>query len=273
MTTLGGSELERLLSRALRDEAAAAPMPAGLLRVPDRWVRQRASLSPMRLIAAVVVVALATVGTLGVVGLLGDGSLGPVRHGDSPSVPSVDIRNFDTDPRDVVLVDPDWPEASGPIVEVARGSADRRGFRVTAFRGSRADEVCIVFDWAGDESAGCGVGPNSDLLDGLFGTGSTTSGALLPHYVFGVVSRDVSAVWIDTTSGIRAETKLVDLSPVEVDAYLFIGFLPGGTDATAWVATDAAGRELDRFSLVSGPTSTEPDGPLPTPAAPSQPAP
>ena len=273
MTTMSRVELERLLSNGLRDEALAAPMPDGLLRVPDRWVRPGTAIGKVRLVAAAGVVAAAVVGTLAVVGMLRDRGAGPIHLGAPPPTQGVEIRNFDTTPREVVLMDPTWPEAFGPIVEVARGSADRRGFRITVFRGSRVDEVCVVFDWAGNGSSGCGAAPNSELLDGLFGTGSTMSGARLPHEVFGVVSRDAAAVWVEATGGGRAETKLVDLSPAEIDAYLFVAFLPGGADATAWVATDSSGREMDRFVVASGPAPSEPDGPVPTPATPGQPTP
>ena len=97
-----------------------------------------------------------------------------------------------------------------------------------------------------------------------FGMGMNTLGSNVPHGAVGVVAVDVPQVWVETDTGGRATAILVDLRPADLEASLFIAMLPGGSDATAWVAADADGTVLERADLGRPPDPTE--GPMPTPA-------
>jgi hypothetical protein len=181
---------------------------------------------------------------------------------------TVEIRNLDVAPQFLTSVNTEWPAADGPVVDVARGSADRRGFTFIVFRPPTDDVACIAFGWHIVDAPSCGYAlPGTTRFSERFGSGVSSSGDRLPHAAYGLVASDVAAVRIETSTGQRVATQLVSLEPAEMDASLFFAFLPGGADAAAWVAIDATGRELERFA-VGSPVHEPPLGPDPTPAAP-----
>jgi hypothetical protein len=261
--TMSRTALDRLLAETLRADAAEAPMPEALLRVPNRWVRARAQGAPLRVVAAAGVMAAAVLATLAIVGILRSAGPSGIDVGGPPDAGPI-LTQLDPEPSVVDARDPEWPAATGPIVEIARGVADDRPFTITAFRTGPRPEVCIEFRWPFEVSFGCGGRPEA-TTSGVIGTGYASTGSAGEHATFGVVSSEVAEVIVEASSGVEFATQLVDLSSADMDGSLFIAFLPGGTDATAWVATDAAGRVLERFRL-DVPAPTEPSGPMPTPA-------
>lgn len=265
MTRITHRSLDRMLSDALRADAAAAPMPEALLRVPDRWVRgRRGPSSSSRALAVGGVVTLAVVATLAVLTVLGAlGERGPsIGSGDVPADVGVPIQALDVEPRPGQVPEMGEP-ATGPVVEVARGRADGSAFVYTVYRGAWPSDVCIQFEWAPSGGGACGAMPGEGPTGGAFGVGSMSHGSTVVHEVFGLVAPNVAEVWIQTDASGVARTQLVPVSGADVDALLFFGFLPGGVDSSVWIALDAAGNEIDRFETPPGPPWQP--GPVPTP--------
>jgi hypothetical protein len=263
MTRITQASLDRMLTDALRGDAAAAPIPEGLLRVPDRWVRRRRLAgSSAQAFAAGSVVAFAVVATLAVLIVLGAlGERGP-SIGDVPMDVGVPIEALNVEPRPGQVPEMGEP-AIGPVVEVARGRSDGNAFAYTVYRGAPPSDVCIQLEWLPSSGGACGPMPGQGVLGGTFGVGSTSHGSAVVHEVFGLVAPNVAEVWIETDGGGSARAQLVSLSSVDVDALLFFAFLPGGTDSSAWVALDGEGNMIDRFETPPGPP-WQPDA-VPTP--------
>lgn len=257
--------LNALLSDAMRPTGEAAPMPDGLLKVPNSWVRGR-GLSAAPAFAAAVVVMVAVIATVAVLtvftGVLPDPRLGP---GDDPEGAGVPIEHLDVEPRPGGVREGE-PAAIGPVVEVVRGRVDGRGFTVTVYRGAAPNVVCLRFELRPDYSHSCGSLPGESPAGGQsFGLATSFSDSLATHEVAGVVANEAAAVWIETSDGGRWGVELIDLAPADINARLFIAFLRGGVDPQAFVAADVAGNEIDRIDLPSAPPDTS--GPPPTPGS------
>lgn len=260
------TNLDRRLTDALRGDALDAPMPDGLLQVPDGWVRTGRAAGLARGLAAVGVVGAAVLTTMVVIALV-NGGLGPIRIGNPGAGTGVEIRNVDTEPRVPAWVDPAWPAAGGPVVEMVRGSADDRWFTFTVYR-SESGDACVGMQWGRSEAPSCGWSlPGTTRHSQWFGTGASSSGSVLPHAVYGLVDSEVATVSIETSTGGSVATRLIGLDPAGIDASMFFAFLPGGSDGIAWIARDAAGAQLERL-VVGVPDTEEPSiGPVPTPEA------
>ncbi len=252
MTRISRASLDAMLTDALRPVASAAAMPEAMLRVPDRWVRDPSTRSPsLRSTLGVMAAAtLVTVALIVVGGAFGERSpsVGP----DEVADVGVPIESLDLDP--LSSQEPaTGVTAVGPVVEVARGYADGRAFRFTVYRTEPPEGACIELEWASAFGGVCGSMPGEGPTGGAFGGGATgNSSTGLAHEVFGLVAPNVAEVWIETDADERTRAQLVPLAPAEIDATLFIAFLPSGTEASAWVALDAAGTEIGRFELPRG---------------------
>jgi hypothetical protein len=265
MTRITHASLDRLLTDALRGDAAAAPVPEGLLRVPDRLVRGRrlaSSSGPVLAVGGVMTLAVvATLAVLAVVGALGE--RGPsIGSDDVPPDAAAPIEALDVEPRPGQVPEMGEP-AIGPVIEVARGRADGKAFAYTVYRGALPSDVCIQFQWGPSGAGACGAMPGEGPAGGAFGVGSMSHGSAVVHEVFGLVAPNVAEVSIQTDAGEIARTQLVPVSGADVDALLFFAFLPGGVDSSAWIALDSAGNEIDRFETPPGPPGQR--GPVPTP--------
>jgi hypothetical protein len=269
-TDRGAANHGAMLRRALGPTADAAPMPADLLAVPDAWVvRDRARIRHLSL--ALGTMGAAVVATLTLIGLLtGRFGIEPPRTGISPTRDiGVPVQALDLEPRVVALPDQADP-AIGPVLEVVRGRADGPGgadrvpFSVIAYRGAPPSEACIVMTYGPDTANGCGSLPGKGPTGGVFGTGQITQGAQVVHGVFGLVDPAVDEVWVEVDGG-RTRALLIPLGRAEIDADLFLAFLPGGVDATAWVAVDDAGNVIDRLEIAPPPPDVQ--GPQPTPGS------
>ena len=264
MTKITRSSLDRLLSDALSADRISAPMPEGLLRVPDGWTRGRGVPPAVRALASVAVVAAAAIGTLAVVSMA---------RTPAPSQPSsgsdavrehigVPIERLDLEPRPgrTLFDEP----AGGPVIEVARGSVARTLFDITVYRAEQPETVCLQVDrpFSG-AGASCGSLPGEGPLPGSFGLAEWAHGAVGIHHVAGLVATDIAEVWIETAEG-RAEAVLIPLHGTGVDAVAFIAFLPAGVEATAMVTADEAGNPIDRLVIDAPPPDVP--GPMPTPA-------
>lgn len=96
----------------------------------------------------------------------------------------------------------------------------------------------------------------------MWSQGSTIEGPTAS----GLIAANVAEVWIETSTGGRARAELVDLDASEIDARLFIAFLPAGEDLTAFVAVDAAGAVIDTFDMPPEPPDVSGTDPTPAPA-------
>jgi len=267
MTGIKPASLDTLLTDALRPAAMAAPMPEALLRVPDGWVRDpRATRSPaLRFkIGVVAAAALVTVALLTVSGALGERApwIGSDDAGADVGVP-IESLDLEALPREETTT---GVTAIGPVVEVARGRADGRAFEFTVYRSEPPQDACIELEWASAFGGVCGSLPGEGPTGGAFGGGATgnASGGVA-HEVFGVVASSVAEVWIETDTGERTRAQLVPLAPAEIDADLFFAFLPSGIEASAWVALDAAGAEIDRLEVPTGSADDPTHEPTPAP--------
>jgi hypothetical protein len=267
MTGIKPASLDTLLTDALRPAAIAAPMPEALLRVPDGWVRDpRSARSPgLRFkIGVVAAAALVTVGLVTVSGALGERApwIGSDDAGADVGVPieSLDLEALPGQEPATGMT------AVGPVVEVARGEAEDRAFMFTVYRAEPPQDACIEFEWASAFGGVCGSMPGEGPTGGEFGGGATgNASAGVAHEVFGLVASNVAEVWIETDTGERARAQLVPLASAEIDADLFFAFLPSGTEASAWVALDAAGVEIDRLEVPTGSADEPPHEPTPAP--------
>jgi hypothetical protein len=276
MTRITQSALDRSLTDALRGDISHAPMPASLLQVPDAWVRGRRSLrSPGSAAAVGGVVTLAAATTLAVLAFVAAFSdRPPVGSEDQPADAGIPIATLDLEPL-VVPVPEGGEPAIGPVIEVARVRAGQSGFNYTVYRAEESIEtelglVCLFVTSPGSEGGGCGAMPGEEGTIGeVFGAGSDTHayGSSRVHGYSGFVALNVAEVWIETNTGGRAQARLIPLDAADIDAQLFIAYLPGGVDSSAWVAFDADGTEIGRIST-SPPPEDLAESPIPTPAAP-----
>lgn len=266
MTSKKTRSLDAMLSEGLRHQAATAPMPDGLLDVPNRWVCGRPSMSASRGLAAAAVVVVAAFGTIAVLTLFAGMQPEPrLGSEDASRGAALPIEGFDVEPRPGVVGEEE-AAAIGPVVDIARGRVDGRGFTVTVYRGAAPNDICLRFEWRPDYSHSCGSLPGeSPAGSQSFGLATSVSDSLAAHEVSGVVATEVAAVWIETNDGGRFRAELIDLAPADIGARLFVAFLPGGVDPQAYVAADAAGNEIDRFDLLARP----PDAASPYPTSPS----
>jgi hypothetical protein len=277
MSKITQSTLDRRLTDVLRGLVSHAPMPDALLQVPDAWVRGRRLLRSSGQAAAVGgVVTLAAVTTLAVLAFVGAlGERGPsVGSEDPPADVGVPIEALDLEPRPGQIRG--WygaEPAIGPVMDVARGRVAGKDFQFTVYRAEPSIEaelglVCVILEWLPDPNVACGAMPGEPRTIGeVFGLGSDTHayGSSVVHGFFGLVAQHVAEVRIETDAGSRAQARLIPLDAAGVDAQLFIAFLPGGVDSSAWVALDADGTEIGRIETSPGPP--EVPGPVPTPAA------
>jgi hypothetical protein len=273
MSRMSTSALERRLTDALRGDADRAPMPERLLQVPDAWVRPRQVISGQLAAAGVVALAAAImVAVLVGIGVLGQGNQS-VGTDDVAADAGVQIEALDVAPRPGEFPELGGAPAIGPIVEVARGRVAGTAFRFTAYHADSSIPtergiVCSVFHWLPDEDVGCGAMPGEPGTIGeVFGMGAHTHpyGSLAVHGYYGLVALEVAEVWIETEAGTRARARLVPLDGADIDAQLFMAFLPGGLDSSAWVALDAAGTEIGRIPTPPGPSDDPGANPQPAP--------
>jgi len=179
-----------------------------------------------------------------------------------PPDAGVPIAEFDTEPRPAQ--EQNIGQATGPIIEVARGEVDSDAFSFVVHRSAAG--ACTFLNRESSGSGGCGPLPGDGLREfGPFGIMTTTGGSDLPAEVTGLVSGDVASVRVEMEDGTSAQARLVDLAPAEMDAQAFIAFLPPHASATAVLALDLAGNEVARVPLAGGPVG--PDGVQPTPAS------
>ena len=267
MTDIGRSSLDRRFAGALAMDATAAPVPKGLLDVPDRWVRRSA---PRRAIWALVsagVVAAAAFGTVALVSLVNPADRAdrsaPGAGGGVDWGVGIPIERLDLEPRAGHPLG-----ARGPSVEVARGSAGGQPFSLTVENGAGPLGVCLHTDHVtlgGGSSCGALLGEEGSI-EGTFelvtvgAVGHTAAATQIEAY--GLVTADAAEVWVETAAG-RARAVLVPLEGTGIDGRAFIAFLPRGLEPTRLVAQDASGGTIDRVVLSM--PAIFPDGPEPTP--------
>jgi hypothetical protein len=277
MSRITSSTLDRRLSEALSGETNRAPMPEGLMRVPDGWVRGRPTTGLSRrafVVGGIVALAAATtMAVLAIVGGLGDWGRS-VGTDEPPPDAAVPIQTLDLEPR-VVPIPVGGEAALGPVVEVARGAVRGMGpWSYVVYRGEELvsmelGAVCLFFEWPGGTNGGCGGAMPGEpgTIGEVFGAGgeSHAPGAGVVHEYSGIVATHVAEVWIETDAGTRARATLIPLDAAGIDAQLFTVFLPARVDSTAWVALDANGTEIGRIPDVRPAESNGPPTPDPTP--------
>ena len=138
-------------------------------------------------------------------------------------------------------------DASGPVTELGRGRTSGIGWRYAVYE--IADGWCTQLETASLSSSGCG-----DLLfprdDGSpFGTLSHGDSSVGPAAVDGVVTGDVSAVMVETSTGNRLPTTLMPLDAAGLDGHAFVGFVPAGVSPRAVIALGPDGEVLGSHEL------------------------
>ncbi len=260
MTRRSSADFDTALGDALRPMAAAAPLPAGLLEVSDRWVRRdrrgsepgRESDGPRPLAVAVVI------GSAVVVALLATAILGGIlqapRVGDPDEVVSLPLRALDLEPtviRTPSLIGMTANDATGPVVQLAHGNAAGSQFRLVAYRSAQG--YCVGFAWRGGSAEGCGALPEDDAVGGAaFGLALSRLEPGVPGYLAGLVASDAAAVHAESARGGHAEALVFGLDEADIDARAFLVFLPVGFDADSVVALDAQGAQVGRLFVDPG---------------------
>lgn len=155
---------------------------------------------------------------------------------------------------------------TGPVMELVRGTVAGERFSLTAH--ASRDGACTWMEREMSGGGGCGAlpgeGPGGGTHFGMIGLGG---GDGSPAEVTGLVSAAVRSVVVETDAGPAAAT-LVSLEPAEIEAQLFIAFVPGDAVVEAVVALDGAGAEIGRID-VGTPLGPGRDGGVPpTPDAP-----
>lgn len=175
------------------------------------------------------------------------------------------IVDLDREPRATQV-----PLPRGGVVaamEVVRGTVDGDSFRVTVHADGAG--ACLYLSRGSGGGGACGAMPDHGRGEAdRFGIVGTGAGDGTTIEVFGLVSRDVPAVAIETQHG-RIDAVLVSLDVAALDASLFVTFLPAGLEPRAVVAI-RDGNVLERFDLGFFPGMGDD---VPTPAAPDSSAP
>ncbi len=132
---------------------------------------------------------------------------------------------------------------SGPVVEVARGSAAGTDWAVAAFIDD-GGALCMV-EVVSESASGstCGPGPALEVI-GRFATAPFVGDdGLLMHAVMDAAARTFR---VETATG-TIDSDVVSLEPIGVDLVGAALHLPRGQEAIAVIALDGAGAELERF--------------------------
>jgi hypothetical protein len=260
MTRRSSADFDAALCDALRPMAAAAPLPADLLDVPDRWVRRdrrgsepaRESAGP-RPLAVALVIGCAVVVVLLATSILG-GMLQAPRVGDPDDEVSLPLRALDLDPtviRNPSLIGMNPIDATGPVIQLAHGNAAESQFRLVAYRSAQG--YCLGFAWQGGSGDGCGALPQDDAAGGAaFGFTLAHLDPAVPGYLAGMVAPDAVAVRAESARGGHAVALMFDLDEAGIDARAFLVFLPVGFDADSVVAYGADGGQVGRFIVDEG---------------------
>lgn len=181
----------------------------------------------------------------------------------SPPDAGVPITEFDTEPRPAQ--EQNIEQATGPIIEVARGEVDGDAFSFVVHRSAAG--ACTFLNRESSGNGSCGPLPGEGLPEfGPFGMMATTGGPDVPAEVIGLVSGHVASVRVEMEDGTSAQARLVDLAPAEMDAQAFIAFLPPHASVTAVLALDLAGTVVARVPLAGGPAGSLPGKPTPAPS-------
>ncbi len=138
-------------------------------------------------------------------------------------------------------------DASGPVVELGRGRTQGIGWRYAVYE--IADGWCTQLETASLSSSGCG-----DLFfprdeGSPFGTVSHGDSTVGPAAVDGVVTGDVSAVVVETTTGNRLPTTLMPLDAAGLEGHAFVGFVPARVSPRAVIALGPDGEVLGTREL------------------------
>lgn len=262
MTAPARRALDRLLRETFEPVAREAPMPQGVLAVPDGAVREAESGWPVRPLAMTAVVVAAVVLTTAALGALG--ALPGQRVGD-PQLVEADVRGLRLGPQileqpEVVGFDPDG--TLGPVVQVASGTFNHAPFHLLAYRG---DGNCLWFrdaDVMG--GGGCASLPQDDAENGAdFGMALGYADPARPGYVYGLVRPGVDRLWVEGEGWTRAHGHVVPLELAEIDAQAFLAFFPEAFRPTRVVIGDADGNEIGSiaFETLMSPTGGG-DGPV-----------
>ncbi len=156
----------------------------------------------------------------------------------------IQIAELDTTPRRIETDGPaDVP--TGPAVEILRGRVDEI-LSVVVQRD--AGGLCLAIFRGGHGSTACGPIPGEGGEQGPFGPVSTSGEGDPVFEVAGTVGPDVASVVLELEDGSRASALLISLEPAEIDASVFLIYLPGLVP-NSLVALGADGDELDRLTM------------------------
>lgn len=253
MTRLTTAQMEDRLVDALATIADEAPMPAGMLEVPDGWVRRGpfawANRHPG--VTAFGVVAAAVLSVAVVLGLVGSFLQAP-RVGDDGADASVPMEQLDLTPQPIenpsVAGVPDAEGAIGDVVQLARGRAANVTFRLVAYRSGAGN--CLWFEHAGQAASGCAPIPEQDpASDGVVGMTLYRLDPASDGHLVGLVAGDAARVQVRSADGRRAEARIIDLEPAGIAAQAYLVFLPIGFEAEHLEVASSDGTRLTELQL------------------------
>ena len=187
--------------------------------------------------------------------------LGCERLFPAPDI-ALPISGLDLESRPVQL-EPPMPDAAGPFFQVASGEVRGEDFTLVVYRAPEG--VCLSLDAHQYRGGGYGAAPGDGPAElGAFGMIAESGLAEGTVEIDGLVHPDAAAVWVVTDDGQRANALVISEAIDNVEASVFLVFMPAGTVPAAIVAADSSGQVLDELPLVS----IAPGGPgaPPTPA-------
>jgi hypothetical protein len=111
-----------------------------------------------------------------------------------------------------------------------------------------ADGTCRQVEPAEGSITACGdPSPEQGSVFGPVGVGSADGDET---WVDGIVTTDVTALWVEREDGDRLPLVLMPMEPAGLDGLqAFVGFVPGGPPLESLVALDAEGDEIETLGI------------------------
>ena len=156
------------------------------------------------------------------------------------------VREVDPDPAAI----PDGPlealgtDATGPVIELGSGRTLGVGWRYSIYESGTG--WCTQLEMTSTGSSSCGELAPLDSAFGGVGFSGPSDG---PAPVEGIVSSEVTEVWIEDSTGERFETTLMSLAGAGLDRKAFVGFGPENVPVVSVTALDADGNVLETYDL------------------------
>jgi len=160
-------------------------------------------------------------------------------------------------------VEPMGQAPTGPVMQIATGEVLGGRFHFVVHQ--TAGGVCSSLDWENGAGSACGALPGDAPRSEAFGM-MLFGGDGVTQNVTGIVSAEVTDVWIELDSGERARAVVLPLDAADLEANAFMAFVPVAVgELVAVLALDGDGDLIERFEMSPAPPI---DAAVPTPGAP-----